>query len=56
MSPALRRTVPWLVPLMLVLAGGSVLVIWVALALYLAAVLVWSIASMRWMKARAGCR
>lgn len=35
MSPALRRTVPWLVPLMLVLAGGSVLVIWVALALYL---------------------
>ena len=35
MSPALRRTAPWLVPLMLVLAGGSVLVIWVALALYL---------------------
>lgn len=35
MSPAQRRSAPWLVPLMLVLAGASVLVIWVALALYL---------------------
>lgn len=35
MSPAPRRNARWLVPLMLVLAGACVLVIWVALALYL---------------------
>ncbi|WP_334177614.1 hypothetical protein [Pseudoxanthomonas sp.] len=35
MPPAPRRFPRWLVPVMLVLAGGCVLVIWVALALYL---------------------
>lgn len=35
MSPAPRRIPRWLLPVMLLLAGGCVLVIWVALAFYL---------------------
>ncbi len=35
MPPAPRRAPRWLVPVMLALAGGSLLLIWVVLALYL---------------------
>lgn len=35
MSPTPRRIPRWLLPVMLLLAGGCVLVIWVALAFYL---------------------